>query len=74
MTIALIIIAYAIICLIEVPSLVKKGYWRELFIFIAFLLPALTLSLLQGAEVDLPQIVPAINTLMGELFPNLIPK
>lgn len=74
MVIVLIVIAYAIICLIEVPPLVKKGYWRELFIFIAFLLPALTLSLLQGAEVDLPQIVPTINILMGELFPNLISK
>lgn len=74
MTIALIIIAYAIICLIEIPQMVKNNYRRELIIFSIFLLPALVLSLLQGAGVDLPMITPALSHIFEVLLPDALIK
>lgn len=72
MKIAVIIIAYIGICLFEIPDLIKKKYWRELVIFIAFLLPAFVLSLLQGAEVKLPQIVPALARVVEAILPGVV--
>lgn len=72
MKIAGIIIAYIGICLFEIPGLIKKKYWRELVIFIAFLLPAFVLSLLQGAEVKLPQIVPALASVVEVILPGVV--
>ena len=72
MKIAGIITAYMAICLFEIPGLIEKKYGRELVIFIAFLLPAFVLSVLQGAEIELPQIVPALGRVVEAILPGVV--
>ncbi|KJS87214.1 MAG: hypothetical protein JM58_04950 [Peptococcaceae bacterium BICA1-8] len=52
--IILLITAFIGIALFEVPGLVHKKYWRELIVFLLFLLFAFILSLLQIMGVKLP--------------------
>lgn len=49
-----ILAAAAIICLWELPSLVKKKYWKDLFVFFLFLVPGVTLSILLAKNVVIP--------------------
>ena len=72
MKIAGIITVYIAICLFEIPGLIEKKYWRELIIFIAFLLPAFVLNLLQGAGVKLPHIVPALGKVVEAILPSVV--
>lgn len=62
------ILIYTLICLYEVPSLLKKEQQRDLVIFIAILVPAMTLSLLLGAGVNLPYILPAIDRVLRPIL------
>lgn len=43
----LLITAFTGVALFEVPSLIRKKYWRELVVFAFFLLAAFILTLLQ---------------------------
>lgn len=63
----IITILYTAIGLFEIPHLLAKKYHRELFIFLALLLPAFVLSLLYATGVNLPHIIPAIATLLQPL-------
>lgn len=56
----LVIIAYVLICLFEVPGLIRDKYWRDLATFSVFLLSAFILSLLMAAGVKLPLIDPML--------------
>ncbi|MGS0745007.1 hypothetical protein ACU70A_03485 [Syntrophomonas erecta subsp. sporosyntropha] len=56
----LVIIAYILICLFEVPGLIRDKYWRDLATFSVFLLSALILSLLMAAGIKLPLIDPIL--------------
>ena len=40
--------------------------------FLAFLLPAFVLSLLQGAGVELPQIVPTLGRVVEAILPSVV--
>jgi len=68
MTLALIIFAFAIICFIEIPDLVKKHYWRELVIFIAFLIPGFVLTMLVGLNIKIPSPIPVINFIVEQVL------
>jgi hypothetical protein len=56
----LVIIAYILIGLFEVPGLIRGKYWRDLAAFSVFLLSSLILSLLMATGVKLPLIVPML--------------
>ncbi|HHW62184.1 MAG TPA: hypothetical protein GX404_09795 [Syntrophomonadaceae bacterium] len=56
------------ICWYEIPSLIQEQHWRELVAFIAILLPAFVIAILQAIKVDLPQLIP---TIAHYLFPIL---
>jgi hypothetical protein len=43
-----------IICLFEIPPLVKKKYWREIIVFFLLLSVGLTLSILVIKNVTMP--------------------
>jgi|LSQX01.3.fsa_nt_gb hypothetical protein len=64
----LVIIAYVLICLFEVPSLIRDKYWRDLATFSVFLLSAFILSLLMAAGVKLPLIDPMLYKAFTPLF------
>lgn len=50
----LLIVAFAALALIQIPRLVRKKCWRELFFFCLFFVFSFAVSLLQAAEVKLP--------------------
>ena len=55
----LVIIAYILICLFEVPGLIQDKHWQDLAIF-SILLAASVLSILLAAGLKLPLIIPMI--------------
>ncbi|MCL6635943.1 MAG: hypothetical protein K6T29_09300 [Peptococcaceae bacterium] len=64
---AVVFIAYALIVLFEVPGLVKKRMWRELAVFSLYWTVALTLSVPQVLQVELPNPNKAIEALFRPL-------
>jgi hypothetical protein len=60
LNVLLVVMAYTLICLYEVPGLIREKSWRDFASFTAFLLPALILSIILAAGVKLPLITPAI--------------
>lgn len=52
----LIILAFAIIVLLEIPGLIQKKYWPELIVFVILLFLGFGLSLLLVSGVNLPYI------------------
>ncbi|MHB8072480.1 hypothetical protein [Desulfosporosinus fructosivorans] len=52
--IVLLLLAFIVIVLIEVPSLIKKKHWRELTVFSIFLVTAFIMALLQIIGVTMP--------------------
>nr|WP_243270090.1 hypothetical protein [Thermanaerosceptrum fracticalcis] len=62
--IVLLIAAFVGIALFEVPGLIQKKYWRELIVFLMFLLGAFILSLLQVLGVKVPNPVKGIEFLV----------
>lgn len=68
MIIALIIAIFVVICLFEIPGLLKKKYWWELAIFIAFLLPGFVLTILLALNVKLPKPTDGISFLVKQIL------
>jgi hypothetical protein len=48
------IIAFAIMIMIEVPGLIKKKYWRELVVFSVLITVTFAVSLLQMLNIEIP--------------------
>lgn len=63
----LIILVFALIAGIEIPSLVKRKYKKELALFSIFLFFGFVFSLLFTAGVDLPDPVDSIKALLNAL-------
>lgn len=63
----LVLLAFGIIALAEVPSLVKKKMWRELAAFSLYFLLGLALSLPQALGLKLPNPTKAIEALFRPL-------
>ncbi len=64
----LLIIAFIIIILFEVPPLIKKKYWRELIAFSLFLGFGFFLSLLLVLGVDIPSPAKEIEGVIKMIF------
>lgn len=56
----LVIIAYILICLFEVPGLIRNKNRRDLAAFTTILFSSFILSLLMAAGVKLPMIIPML--------------
>jgi hypothetical protein len=56
----LVIIAYILICLFEVPRLTRNKNRRDLAVFTTILFSSFILSLLMAAGVKLPMIIPML--------------
>jgi hypothetical protein len=57
--IALLILVFAIIALMQIPSLIRKQWWRELIVFIILWLLGLVLSVLisLGIKIQVTSII-----------------
>lgn len=57
--IALLILVFAIIALIQIPSLIRKQWWREFIVFIVLWLLGLILSILIsfGVKIQVTSII-----------------
>jgi hypothetical protein len=66
--IALLLIGFAIVALIQIPDLVRKQWWRELIVFMVLWFTGLTLSVMISMGINLPPISTIINnTITGML-------
>jgi hypothetical protein len=59
--IALLLIGFVLIALLEVPALVRKRWWRELIIYSLLLTLGLALSLAISLGAQLPYVATAIS-------------
>ena len=64
----LFISVFIVAALLEIPSLVRKKYWRELTVFSLFLLFALVLGLLQTIGVKLPSPMKGLEYLIMDVL------
>ena len=58
--IVLLFVAFAVLILLEVPSLIKKKQWRELAAYSALMLIAIVISVLYLENIQIPN--PVKNT------------
>ena len=64
----LVLLIFVLIALIQVPSLVKKKYFRELTAFFIFYLIALILSILLVFDVNLPSPYKAMRYVIEDVL------
>ncbi len=55
MAVVLVIVVFAIICIRVIPGLIKKTYFRELYVFIGFMVPEFIVAVLIALNVKLPR-------------------
>jgi len=67
--IALLIVAFAVILLIQVPKLIKKKYWRELLVYSVLMTLAFVMCLLYALHVDIQNPVKNTQYYIKDLFP-----
>ena len=70
--VVLLLVAFGVIILFEVPGLIHKAYWRELIAFSVLLGLGFGLSLLLTLEVELPSITLGILRFMETHFEGLL--
>ncbi len=59
--IVLLVIAFLILAIWQIPDLVRKRWWRELIIFFLFLSAGFILSTMLSMGITLPPITTIIN-------------
>lgn len=65
---ALLIIAFSMLALWEIPSLVRRGWRRELACFVTLCLMGLIFSVMINMGVTLPPISTIINKWIAKMF------
>lgn len=63
-----LILAYLVIVLFEVPSLIQKKYWREFIAFSVFLSGAFFLSLLLVFDIAIPSPIRGVSTILENVL------
>lgn len=66
--IALLLVGFAILALLQIPSLVRKRWWRELICFAVLWFMCLILSIMVSMGINLPPITTIINKFITETF------
>ena len=66
--IALLLVGFGIVALIQIPGLVNKQWWRELTAFIILWLSGLILSVMLTVGVKLPPVTNIIGDLVSKIF------
>ena len=65
----LLIAAFAVIILIEVPDLIKKKHWRELAVYSVLMTLAFVICLMYVLDIDVPNPVKNTQYYIKSLFP-----
>jgi hypothetical protein len=65
--IALLLLGFGIVAIIQIPGLVRKQWWRELNVFLLLWATGLILSILMAAGVKLPE----ITTIIGDAIAKI---
>ena len=65
----MLVLAFAILVLIEVPKLIKKKHWRELIVFSVILALAFVTSIYQLKDIEIPNPVRDTQYFVKILFP-----
>ena len=65
----MLVLAFAILVLIEVPKLIKKKHWRELIVFSVILALAFVTSIYQLKDIEIPNPVRDTQYFVKSLFP-----
>ena len=66
--IALLLIGFGIVAIIQIPSLVKKQWWRELICYTALWSIGLVLSIMVAIGIRLPPVSTIINQFINGMF------
>jgi hypothetical protein len=66
--IVLLLIAFAILALLQIPSLVRKRWWRELICFAVLWCMGLISSVMVSIGINLPPISTIINKFITTMF------
>ncbi len=66
--IALLIMGFGIVALIQIPALVKKQWWRELICFTVLWSAGFILSIMISTGITLPSISMIINKTIVGIF------
>jgi hypothetical protein len=66
--IALLLIGFAILALLQIPSLVRKRWWRELICFAVLWFMGLIFSVMVSLGITLPPISTIINKFITVTF------
>lgn len=64
----LLVIVFGLITIIEIPGMLQRGYWREMFVFSLLLSFGFILSLLLALGVELPNVSTVIHNFMQALL------
>jgi len=66
--IALLLIGFGIVALIQIPGLVRKQWWRELICFAVLWFTGLIFSVMVSMGINLPPISTIINKSITGMF------
>ncbi len=66
--IAMLVIGFGIVALIQIPGLIQKQWWRELIVFIFLWLAGFILSVMVSTGITLPPISTIINKSISGMF------
>lgn len=63
-----LVLIFTVIAGFEVPGMVQKKYWRELFVYSGLLLLGFGLSVLLVIGVDFPPVTTILSEFISKLF------
>ena len=66
--IALLLLGFGIVALLQIPGLVRKQWWREFAVFLFLWAAGLILSILMFAGVNLPKVTTIIAKLISGIY------
>lgn len=66
--IALLLIGFGLVALIQIPGLIRKQWWRELTAFMVLWAVGFILSILMATGVKLPQVTTIIAKLISRIY------
>jgi len=66
--IALVLIGFGMVALIQIPGLVRKQWWRELICFAVLWLMGLIFSMMVSVGITLPPLTTIVNQAITGMF------
>lgn len=64
----ILLLIFAFMVYIQVPSLLKNKYWKELITFSAFFIAAFILSILYVMDINIPSPIKGVKYIIEDVF------